>query len=174
MEIMGFLYIIVHMSIMARAAGGGLFAKHVWSRLPEILFALPIALAASSFFESIPVFIVSFIFSYVAMEMGHGTFYTMKGYASRTEGRIQTIEKILRPIYSLTGKTIYTPFYSWFMMGIKGALIAAPLGIIPAVINMVLWPTAYWIGHRKLNRPEYAEWISGAFMGLILGIYILI
>lgn len=156
-----------------------MFAPKIWSRLPEILFVVPIALAASGFLESITVFIVSLIFSYVAMEMGHGTFYKMKGYDDHNrpdpdKPRVQTIEKVFRPVYRLTVKSIYDPFYSWFMMGIKGALIAAPLGILSALANMVLWPTAYWIGHRKLNRPEYAEWISGAFMGLILGIYILI
>lgn len=34
----------LYLALMARAAGGGLFAPLVWSRLPEILFALPFGL----------------------------------------------------------------------------------------------------------------------------------
>lgn len=189
---MSFLLIPL-MSFLARLSGSsylqewlGITPNTFWEsffkRVPEIIFGLIIG-CVSGYLNSWGWYwwILASVWSFVAMETGHGTFYKMIGYDDHNrpddepdKPRVQTLEKIFRPLFLLFKGDINNPSYSWFMMSIKGGLIAFPLGALPVILNAILWPTAYWIGHRKLNSPKYAEWISGAFIGLILGIYILI
>lgn len=173
----------VYMCIMARASGGGLFSESVWSRLPEILFALPLGfvsyLYASDFVYAYGVGLIAFTISLVAMEMGHGTVFTMTGYRDNNRDpdeadkpRIQTIEKIFRPIYVFFGGDIYKPLYSWYIMGIKGFLIALPLGPY-ALLNAVCWPVSYWIGRRvEHDINEVGEYLSGVFLASIMILFL--
>lgn len=159
--------LIPFQSFMARASGGGLFANKVWSRLPEIIFAVPFGYCAYHTSGLWYVGLIGFITSYFAMEMGHGTIYGMTGWRSDDPDRIQTIEKIVRPIYIKLGGNIYNPLYSWVCMGLKGLLIglaAFPFGLLLAA----LWPFSYWIGHRVEKNPAVAEWVSGMMAGLVI------
>lgn len=161
------LLLVPSMAFLARASGGGLFADRVWSRLPELLFSLPFGYAAYATTGRWWMGMIGWLWSFVAMELGHGTVYGMSGYRSGVAGRIQTIERLVRPIYTRLGGSIYHPLYSWLCMGLKGLLIGLPLGIFAPLIA-VLWPAAYWVGHRVENQPEVAEWLSGMFAGLVV------
>lgn len=159
----------LYLALMARAAGGGLFASLVWSRLPEILFALPFGVV-SWFILGDPVAgAASAILAFVGVELGHGTVYAMRGYEDASQsGRIQTLERFVRPVYLALGGDIYRPAYSWVVMGVKGTLIgcaALPFGLVLAV----LWPAAYWIGRRiEPGINEVAEYLSGLCAGCAL------
>lgn len=167
------------MSFLSRAAGGGVGATKVWSRLPELLFAVPFGLAAYLGTGCWLIGILGAIASYYAMEMGHGTVYEMNGYFDHNRDnpdkpRVQTLEKIVRPIYvGLFKGDIYKPLYSWLCMGLKGLLIglaAFPFGLSLAF----LWPLSYWISRKVIKDKASAEWISGAFAGLTAALAILV
>jgi hypothetical protein len=158
---------------MARASGGGLFAPWLKNklgsfggRLPEIMFSMPFGYCLYMSSGLWHVGVLGAIFSFLAMETGHGTVYGMNGYHSSQEGRIQTIEKIIRPIYLKFGGDIYSPLYSWICMGFKGLLIglaAFPFGLLLAI----LWPFSYWVGKVEGNT-EISEWVSGMMAGLVI------
>lgn len=162
----------VVMAFLARLSGGGMFAPKIWSRLPEVLFAVPFGVYAwieYGWYWGV----VGFVCSCYAMEMGHGTFYAMNGYNDHNresdKPRIQTLEKVFRPLYIRLGGNIMKPAYSWYMMAIKGMLIglpAAPWGLLLAA----LWPLSYWIGHRVEKNAEVSEWVSGMAAGLVLAL----
>lgn len=162
-------FIPIILSILARQSGGGIGARHLdkinatW--LPELIFAAVLAYFAPSLYWFIP----ALVWSYIWMQSGHGTFYNMLGYNSPNDpDRIQTIEKIVRPVYNLFSGNIGHPAYSWVCMGFKGAMIAVPLGFTAVAVNAILWPLAYYIGNRIAGRNEIAECLSGAFLGLII------
>lgn len=167
--------IIPLMSILARMSGGGLISSYefnnkvinsIYKRIPEVLFA--IIIGSASFHVYTPALASALtILSFFAMEMGHGTFYTMDGYKDFGRHRIQTIEKIVRPIYNLSGLSIYSPAYSWFCMGVKGLLIGIAMGYW-GLLLAVLWPTCYWIGHRIERFGAIAEYLSGMVTGVLV------
>lgn len=165
----------LYMALMARASGGGLFAPLVWSRLPEILFALPFG-AASWLVLGDPLdAAISVVLAFVSMELGHGTVYAMRGYEDASQsGRIQTLERLVRPIYRALGGDIARPAYSWVVMGAKGMLIgcaALPFGLVLAI----LWPAAYWVGRRvEPDINEISEYLSGLCAGCVLAATVLI
>lgn len=167
-------FIVLWQAFLARLSGGGMFAKHLWSALPEVIFSVPYALIGVLLVYQIsPIFIpLCFIFTWRMMELGHGTFYDMEGYRDYPDDpkRKQTLEYITRPIYKLFSNDIRKPAYSWLCMGLKGLLIGLPLGWF-AIPHAILWPSAYWLG-RKLGRAEYSEWISGAVSGLLISLTI--
>lgn len=184
---MTFLLIPI-MSFLARLSGSSYLQKWLgitpntfwesfFKRVPEILFGLMIAATATIINDyGFVGFCLSAVVSFFAMELGHGTFYAMRGYNHSTvngKDRIQTLEKLLRPVYTIFSKNIYHPAYSWFMMGAKGSLIALPMGFIPTITNAVLWPVSYYIGHVILKKPNMSEWISGALIGLIMFVCII-
>lgn len=169
---MTLVLIVVYMALMARLSGGGLFADRVWSRLPELLFTLPFGVVAHHLTDSYTLSSLAWFCSYFAMEMGHGTFYKMKGYDDHNRPdpnvpRIQTLERIFRPVYNLTGWSIHSPKYSWFMMAIKGLLIGLPA--FPYGLTLtVLWPLAYYAGKHDGQDTKTGEWLSGVFAGLVI------
>lgn len=169
----------------------GAFWGSFASRVPEIIWAITIAVmlylrlpeivhvwsAFDIFGLHIPAVdlpswvIASFaaVWSYIAIELGHGTFFAMKGYDSPDNpARKQTTEYVIQPIYELLGGDKHDPLYSWINMGFKGLLIAAPT--LPYGAPLVIgWPVAYWIAFRLLKKDSApAEMISGAFMGGVL------
>lgn len=166
------IFLPVIMAFLARLSGGGLFAPKIWSRLPELCFAIPFGVYAGmeyGWYWGV----MAWVWSFFAMEMGHGTFYGMQGYNDHNREsenpRIQTLEKVFRPIYTALGGNIYHPAYSWVGMGLKGLLIGlpiAPWGLLLAF----LWPVSYWIGHRIERNPAVAEWVSGMMSGMVLGL----
>lgn len=164
---MSSLLLIPLMAFLARASGGGVGAHHLdrfkatW--LPEAIFALCIGLAAGHEFGWW--WTLTAIWSYLAMQAGHGTFYQMNGWESSNPDRIQKIEYIIRPVFKLFNWSIYRPSYSWACMGLKGLAIGLPLfpyGLLLAV----LWPLAYTRGTVS------GEYLSGAFTGLCLVLWL--
>lgn len=179
---MTYIFLAALMSILARQAGGGLyadwlvyqagtkinaFAGKVASRLPELLFAAPFAYAVSQFAPDWLV-VATFVGTYAAMELGHGNVYRMGGIDGLYIDRPQSIEIPLRPIFQkLFGPNLARPLYSWFIMGAKGLLIG--LGALPqGILLTFLWPLSYYFGHRLLKKPQLSEYLSGAFAGLIV------
>lgn len=158
------------LAFLARAAGGGLGVDKLpqWcNRLPELLFAVPFGVVAYSATGSLGWGIFSWVWSFVAMELGHGNVYRMGGIDGLYIDRPQSIEKIVRPIYSRLGGQLNHPRYSWAVMGTKGFLIGLPA--FPCGLGLVvLWPLAYHIGHRIEKQPSTAEWISGMFAGFTI------
>lgn len=182
------------MALLARMGGGGWIAPKLWSRLPELIFAIPFG--ASSYFlaaliydtfgfalpDWLPTGLHNFIWanqgwipaivgilgwqmSYWAMEMGHGTVYRMQGWDSKDPNRVQSIERLVRLVYK---GDIRKPLYSWLCMGFKGfaiGLAAFPFGLLLSL----LWPFAYYLGY-KIGNTEASEKISGAFAGLVVGL----
>lgn len=168
---MTYIFLVPYMAFMARLSGGlsaWLEARPALRRIPEILFVLPFGWAAYNSTGLWYLSVAGFVLSYFAMEMGHGTFWRMKGYdkvSNPTGARVQTIEKIVRPIYvGIFKGDIDKPLYSWVCMGAKGLLIglaAFPCGLALAL----LWPLSYWLGQKLWNNTEPAEWLSGGFAG---------
>lgn len=158
--------------ILTRAAGGGLFAPWLrdklgsfGSRVPEIIIVLIIGHAA---FGLHWLALLAAAFSYLTYELGHGTFYTMNGRNPDEPDRVQTLEKLFGWAYR--GDKC-KPAYSWFMMGIKGILIALPLGPV-ALLNGILWPAAYWLGWKaeKPGNHEVAEYMSGLALFVVISL----
>ena len=157
---------------LGRAAGSDfLNVKNVWG----LLFAVPITLASTQLFDhtwwSLA---IAFVIAWRGFEFGHGTFYSMTGYFdhnrdenSPDEPRVQTLEKLVRPIYTRLGGNIYNPLYSWVCMGTKGLIMTLPLGFwaLPAAI---LYPAAYWYGFRVEYNKSIAELISAMTIGFIV------
>lgn len=157
----------------ARASGGGVGANKVAGGTPECLFGIPIAMAAGLFwyvvtgwvgcFALVPVFWAWTV--WMGMERGHTRVYTMGGAAVGYE-KVSTIER-LGPQWvweRLFKRSIHTPAYSWWIMGIKGLLIGLPLGPF-ALLLAVLWPLAYWLAFRwdGFRDDGSSEWLSGGF-----------
>jgi len=160
--------IIPFMSLIARAAGDDWFElKFVWG----MLFALPFAYVSYSIHNSYLMAIILYVICWRAYEAGHGTFYGMNGYHDHNsetgKPRIQTLEKIFRPLYVWLGGDIMHPVYSWYMMGLKGFLIGLPLGWY-ALALAVLWPSAYWLGRRYEKSGAVAEYLSGMAAGTVI------
>lgn len=165
--------IIIATSLLGRAAGGGLYVHLLptWcNRLPELLIALLIGYAGMHQFDSGWLGMsLSSAWAFACIEAGHGTFYTMQGYRTSQIGRIQTLEKIFRPLYEHAGGDIMKPAYSWYMMAIKGLMIALPLGA-PAFLIAILFPTAYFLGHRAEKAPAVAEYLAYMFVGCAIAL----
>lgn len=161
------LFLIPLMSFLARAAGADwLKLKTVYGVIFGVVFGV-----VSGVNSHWVIGILCGLLSWRAYEFGHGTWYRMGGYQdhnSETEKpRIQTLERVFRPLYVKLGLDIYDPLYSWYMMGVKGFLIGVSAGWNGLLLT-ILWPVSYWIGHRVFKRPAIAEWISGACAGFVL------
>lgn len=158
--------LIPAMAALSRAAGGGLFADKVWSRLPEILFAVPFGVAAWQASGSIWCGIASWVWSYFAMETGHGNAYHMGFTEKDFPDRWQTLDYIVRPITGRLGFAPRSAGYCWVFMGLKGLLIGIPAGPVGLALAL-LWPLAYYVGFKYKKDSAPSEWISGAFAGMV-------
>jgi hypothetical protein len=146
------------MAFIARLCGASWTPK----RFPaELVWGLIIALLVSATLEQLIIFTV---WGYVAMQLGHGRFYAMNG-ANLVDPNPETIETYIQKLYK---GDITKPLYSWVCMGTKGALIALPLGLAAAACNAILWPLFYYVGHRIIKKPEWAEILSGAGLGFLM------
>lgn len=154
------------MMCTSRACGGGFYGPYIGDRFNEVIFALPIGFTVYLSSGSVIQAILGWAITFGAMALGHGTFFAMNGYEDKNRDdpndvRIQTIEKVFRPLYVKLGGDIYKPMYSWYMMGCKGLLIGLPLGLW-AIPLAILWPTCYWVGRKvEHNINEVAEYASG-------------
>lgn len=168
------LLLIPYMAAMARASGGGLFA--VWlrdklgsfgGRVPEILFAAPFGMAAWQASGSVWCGLASWVWSYLAMETGHGNAYHMGFTEKNFPDRWQTLDYIVRPITSRLGFAPRSAGYCWVFMGLKGLFIGLPAGL-PGLALAVLWPASYYASFRFTRSSELAEWLSGGSAGLLI------
>lgn len=167
------LVLVPILAALSRMAGGGLGAwifdkkekggltpfNLTW--VPEAVFSI---IAAVSFYHDSHLIIQSIaaLWIYVAIQLGHGTIYNMKGWQSSNPNRIQTIEYPVRPVFRIFKWSIYTPGYSWACMGFKGFLIGLPLFPL-GLLLIVLWPLSY-----AIRGPVLGEWLSGAALGVCL------
>lgn len=156
------------LALIARLHGGGL-----WPDCPKLLlkiaFGVPFGGAAYLLTGWPAAGLLGWAITASAYAAGHGTVYGMRGYDSPTDpDRIERLERIIRPVWSLLGLNIARPAYSWAVMGLKGGLIGLPLG--PGALALaVLWPASYWIGRRvEANLNEVAEWVSGCAAGCVV------
>lgn len=155
------------LALIARLHGGGLWPD--FPKLPlKILFGLPFGAAAALLTGSPVAGLIGWAVTATAYAAGHGTVYGMRGYSSREPGRIEVLERIVRPVWSLLGLDIASPAYSWAVMGLKGLLIGAATG--PGALALaVLWPASYWIGRRvEADINPVAEWVSGCAAGCVV------
>jgi len=111
------------------------------------------------------------IWSASIFALGHGNVFAMRGAQDGIGNPPSTPELIER----WGGRWIYTtifrgdihhPIYSWWIMGLKGLLIALPIGL-SAIGFMLAWPAYYWISFREVDGTSAtAEWATGTFSGL--------
>lgn len=152
------MFIIPTMAVLARLCGASWSPKWLPS---ELLWALVIAAATTT---TPHIFVIVAVWSYAAMQLGHGRFYKMTG-ANLADPEPEEIERYIQKFYK---GDITKPIYSWVCMGAKGLIIGLPIGLAPAVVNALLWPAAYFIGMRVLKNGAYAEVIAGAVVGALL------
>lgn len=164
--------LIPSLAILGRAHGAGLTDGNgaatgfpTWGRLASSI-AFPVAFGAANFalFTLWWLALLSAGVTFFGIATGHGRFYAMKGANPRDPNPEQIEKWFVLPWYP---GDITKPLYSWVCMGIKGLLIglaAAPFGFMLAV----LWPLAYYISFKFWKDSAPAEWLSGAFAGLII------
>lgn len=168
------------MAFLSRASGsdgkrGSLWTG--WSGAPELAYGAVFGLACYSIYGNFWLSLVAFVVSWRAMELGHGTFYDMQGwkgadgpphFGTPEKPRMQTLDYVLLPLFKRLKLNPRRPAYSWVAMGIKGLLIALPLGPFVA-LNAVLFPASYAITrHYWPSKPELAEWTAGACAGVLI------
>lgn len=172
--------LIILMSFLARAAGGGFPAQWLEKKLgydgvPEMAFAVPFGLCLVSW----PIwatFLIGWVWSLAWMETGHGTAYMMgRDPATAQSGRKQFLSPPVDWLCKVARQPLGGRFYCYAFMGLKGLLIglpAAPWGLLLAV----LWPVGYdagrWLEARDFisKKIEWSELISGGCAGLVLGL----
>lgn len=166
-------FLIPLMSFLARGAGADWFKLKT---LFGVLFGAVFGVVSSVVYGHWVAGIIGFLISWRGFEFGHGTFYAMFGYHDHNRDpnkpdfpRVQTLEKVVRPIYTKLGGDIYSPLYSWVCMGTKGFLIGLAAGWY-GLLLVVLWPLAYWIGFRVEKSGAVAEWVSGMFAGMVIAL----
>ena len=114
------------------------------------------------------------VWSFFAMETGHGNAFHDGMGEHNYPDRWQTLDYIVRPITNRLGFAPRSKWYCRIFMGVKGLFIGLPLGWA-ALPLFVLWPLAYAIGFRYLRSDsEPAEWISGGFAGMLIGVVLYI
>lgn len=155
------------MALLARASGGGLGVHKMpswFNRVPEFLFAAIVGYAA---FGLTWYALAATVWSFIAMEMGHGNAYHMGVHQHSFPPRKQSLDVIVLPISNWLGFENRSRGYGWLFMGLKGLLIALPLGWY-ALPMAVLWPLAYQISFSLTEDSGIAEWLSGAFLGTVM------
>jgi hypothetical protein len=116
--------------------------------LPYFLFGWPAAVVA-----------------YVGKSIGHEDFWNM-GFRTSEPDKNWLCKFIL-----LTGLKRDSLAFCCLGMAIKGAITAAgTLNIKIIVGHAIALPLAYYIGERTRLGSEVAEYLSGAFYGVVLGV----
>lgn len=129
-----YLVLLISLPLLARLAGRGLF----W-RVPSVLLTLPFGLHTS---------IVGWIWSYLLFETGHGTAFHMGRSPSTAQSqRKQFLSPLVDTICYTLGHPLGGSFYCWLFMGLKGWLIALPLGSWYPLYFALVWPLSYEIGY---------------------------
>lgn len=172
-----FAFLVAFMAVAARVAGGGVF-KHP-AGTGEAAFALPVAVAFGYMHESVLMGAFCFAWVFLWFQTGHAVAFKMGADPSLAQsGRKAFLSFFIDPLCKAKGKPLGGAFYCWAFMGLKGFLMHLPLGLW-APVGAILWPTAYYIGNRIVPRfaehtdgEMVAEFLSGAFSGLVLAAYL--
>jgi len=165
------LLLIPLIAFLSRLSGGGFFApkleeKIKFGGLPEIAFgfALNLPWLLSGHWL---VYILTSLWSYGWMETGHGPAMRMgENPSSAQSGRKVFLSKVVDKVCNKFGFMLGGWQYCWLLFGLKGFLIGLPLapwGLMLAV----LWPLSYFVANRVFNKNEIAEYMTGAFAGLV-------
>jgi hypothetical protein len=156
------LALIPLMSFLARASG----AKwKFWGA--ELLFAIPLAYVPYYVTGSWLLSVLALAAAYFAFQTGHGNAFHMGTQRDKMDEPEHLDYLIVRRITNRLGLKPRSVGYCWVFMGIKGFLIglaAFPFGLALAL----LWPLSYWVGFRFWKDSAPAEWISGAYAGLVV------
>ncbi len=171
---MTYIFFIALFACLARAAGGGLWAKHLQAKkdggvmpfdltiLSEIAFGL-ITGAAVGWHHGLMLGALAAVSTFFAFNTGHGT---VLDPAQAAAGRKQFLSNIVDSICEKRGWPLGSLEYCWIFMGIKGAWIGAFLLPYGALLAL-LWPACYML----LNGTA-REWVSGGLMGLVVALYL--
>ena len=172
-------------AMLARAAGGGLFAPTLTeklgsfgSQLPEFLWALggllPLSavLPSMAWFVTLPILVGVYWLHYLSINTGHGN--TLEKNADRDQGLTKVVDWLADKFKVSKTKSDgkMSKWYSRLFMGVKGFLIGVPLfpfGIFLAIA----WPFSYEYFRNK-DRHDLTEYVSGAFYGLSLALTMLL
>jgi len=160
------------MACISRLCGWGGMPKKL-SGLPEIVFGAVIG-AAVFYHTGNPIAgLLSWIWSWLWMETGHGNAYHDGTEKDAFPDRFQApIDYVVRPICKLLKWDIRGTAYCRLFMAIKGLVIGLPL--FPYGLALApLWAASYAISFRVLKRGSMpAEWLSGAAAGVCIALYI--
>ena len=163
------LLLVLIMPLLARAAGKGLFF-----RLPSLLFAAPFG-AIAGLTSALYLVPLAFVWAYAFFETGHGTAFHMGRKPSTAQsGRKQFLSVLVDPVCELLGFKLGGKAYCWLFMGLKGWLIALPLGVWYPLYFAIAWPLAYEIGFQLRERlgigkpTETGEYLTGLAAGVFL------
>lgn len=175
------LLIIPYMAVMSSLAGGSfpysnLLDKVKLAWLPEVFFALGVALAATMpFFApwwlSGSVFMVSLVWSYLWMQTGHAD--ALDWDYDDGKQRDNTLTPVVMFFANLLGVPRNSEGYAWLFMAVKGFLITLPIG----GLGIILWPLAYEIGSHARGRVSFdphrvTELTAGGLVGLNCVLYL--
>ncbi len=147
--------LIVYLAAASRFHGGGFLPSCRIFR--SFVFAAPYAALSP----------LAFATAAICKNIGHEDFWMMGTGAARAD-RNWLCNLVLETGLKRDGLA-----FCWIGMAIKGALIA--LGTLNPVIiagHALALPLAYHIGRRTRYGSELAEYLSGAFMALTIGVSI--
>lgn len=152
-------------SLISRMCGGGLLAKKLPGIVPEIFFGAMFGFfALMQYSPSIAVIVTAW--SAAWMQTGHARAYHMGFGKLNPKREPHTLDVVMDRLPFAPGSKAYC----WVFMGLKGFLIGLPLGFVPALLFAVAWPMSYHISFRYLSDSWLAEYLSGAFAGLLVGL----
>lgn len=182
-----YLLLIPVMGFLASASGGnsgaqllttwvekhfGPFWRSAASRLPEIVWAIVIALVSNELFDLGWYAVGVAVYSYIAMELGHGNAFHDGTAETAFPDRWQTLDYIVRPITNRLGFAPRSMWYCRTFMFVKWTLIGLPIGVFAPLVG-IAGAAAYAVGFRVLRSDsEPAEWLSGLCFGAFMALAI--
>ena len=95
MKILIFFALVTFMSILARAAGGGMYAEKMPKPAPEIVFGFGMALPVFYHTGEIWLWLAAAAWSYAWMETGHGIAYHMGRLPNQPPSRRQKLSIVM-------------------------------------------------------------------------------
>ncbi len=162
------LALIAWCSVFARMAGGGVWVNRP-ANVAEACMTSAIGLAVYLHYDLRWADGLAWAWSYLWFQTGHAVAFHMNNGVEHdaANGRKAFLSPVIDQLCRVLRQPLGGNFYCWSFMLLKGALIHAPLGYLcPA--GAFMFAASYWLGHRVIKRPEVAEYLSGAFSGLLI------
>lgn len=141
MAVVGF---IISCALLSRLHGGGFFPLSRFFR--SLFFSLPFGLIHPALMP----------LAFIGNNIGHEDFWSM-GTNIKSDPRENWLCKLVAKLPVKRDSLAWC----WIGMGIKG-FITLPFG------GFIAKPLAYHIGRRYFKNSESAEYLSGAFYGILL------